>query len=183
MKNSEFIRWSIAILVILLAATVLAGNRQPTIHPEGKGPDALAGQTLQTANDKLLQHPKTGEQIKWQVIAAGGAKGTSTNFQLSGTAGQTATGAGTSTSYKLLQGYWQNFVVGPAYTCGDANGDASVNISDAVYLIGYIFSHGPAPNPLAAGDANCDVTVNISDAVYLIAYIFSHGPAPCATCK
>jgi hypothetical protein len=70
-----------------------------------------------------------------------------------------------------------------AYICGDANNDATVNISDAVSLIAYIFSGGPAPSPLLAGDANCDGTVNISDAVYLIAYIFSGGSAPCAVCK
>jgi len=69
------------------------------------------------------------------------------------------------------------------YVCGDANGDAAVDISDAVYLIAYIFSGGPAPNPLAAGDANCDAAVDISDAVYLIGYIFSGGPAPCNSCK
>ncbi|MFA6354532.1 MAG: S8 family serine peptidase, partial [Candidatus Paceibacterota bacterium] len=61
---------------------------------------------------------------------------------------------------------------------GDANGDGSVDISDAVYLISYIFSGGPAPQPLAAGDANGDGSVDISDAVYLISYIFSGGPAP-----
>jgi len=67
--------------------------------------------------------------------------------------------------------------------CGDANHSGDVDISDAVYLIAYIFSGGPAPNPLSAGDANCDGSVDISDAVYLIAYIFSGGPAPCAGCK
>jgi hypothetical protein len=64
-------------------------------------------------------------------------------------------------------------------SCGDANGDATVDISDAVYLIAYIFSGGSAPSPLLAGDANCDSTVDISDVVYLIAYIFSGGSAPC----
>ncbi len=65
---------------------------------------------------------------------------------------------------------------------GDANGDAAVNISDAVYLIAYIFAGGAAPSPLLSGDANCDRAINISDAVYLIAYIFSHGPAPSESC-
>jgi M6 family metalloprotease-like protein len=69
------------------------------------------------------------------------------------------------------------------YICGDANSDGTVNISDAVSLIAYIFSGGPAPAPLLSGDANCDSTVNISDAVYLIAYIFSGGAVPCAACK
>jgi uncharacterized protein (TIGR02145 family) len=67
-----------------------------------------------------------------------------------------------------------------AYLCGDANGDAAVDISDAVNIIQYIFSGGPAPNPLAAGDANHDGSVDISDVVYLIQYIFSGGPSPCA---
>jgi hypothetical protein len=69
------------------------------------------------------------------------------------------------------------------YLCGDANGDAGVDISDAVYLVAYIFAGGPAPDPLFAGDANCDMAVDISDAVYLIAYIFGGGPQPCAGCK
>jgi hypothetical protein len=51
--------------------------------------------------------------------------------------------------------------------------------SGVLSLIAYIFSGGPAPNPLAAGDANCDSMVNILDAVYLIAYIFSGGAVPC----
>ena len=69
------------------------------------------------------------------------------------------------------------------YVCGDANADFAVDISDAVYLIGYIFAGGPAPNPQLSGDANCDSAVDISDAVYLIGYIFAGGPHPCAGCK
>jgi hypothetical protein len=71
----------------------------------------------------------------------------------------------------------------PPYICGDADANGFVNISDAVYLIAYIFSGGPTPNPLDAGDADCNGFVNISDAVYLINYIFASGPAPCASCK
>jgi hypothetical protein len=67
-------------------------------------------------------------------------------------------------------------------SCGDANGDAVINISDAVYLIAYIFAGGAAPGdcnyPFGKGDANGDTVVNISDAVYLIAYIFAGGAAP-----
>jgi hypothetical protein len=70
-----------------------------------------------------------------------------------------------------------------AMICGDASGDGSVDISDAVFLIQYIFSGGPAPNPILAADTNCDSSIDISDAVYLIQYIFSGGPAPCALCK
>ncbi|MDD4052298.1 MAG: immune inhibitor A, partial [candidate division Zixibacteria bacterium] len=65
-----------------------------------------------------------------------------------------------------------------AYICGNANGDESVNIADAVYIISYVFRGGPAPDPLAAGDANGNGTVNVADAVYLVNYIFRGGPAP-----
>jgi len=71
----------------------------------------------------------------------------------------------------------------PDYLCGDADGEGTINIADAVFLVAYIFSGGAAPNPLVAGDADCSGDINISDAVYLIAYIFSGGSAPCAGCK
>jgi hypothetical protein len=65
------------------------------------------------------------------------------------------------------------------YTCGNANGDGSLNVGDAVFVINYIFKSGPAPSPLQAGDANCDSHNNVGDAVYLINYIFKSGPHPC----
>ncbi len=67
----------------------------------------------------------------------------------------------------------------PVYVHGDANGDGSVDISDAVYLITYIFGNGAAPNPIQAGDADCSSGIDIADAVYLINYIFREGPDPC----
>jgi hypothetical protein len=68
------------------------------------------------------------------------------------------------------------------YICGDADGSGFVNISDAVYLISYIFGGGDPPDPEKAGDVDCSNFVNISDVVYLITYIFGGGPEPCAAC-
>jgi hypothetical protein len=63
--------------------------------------------------------------------------------------------------------------------CGDANGDGPVNVSDAVWVINYVFIGGPEPFPvLACGDANTDGAVNVSDAVYIIEYTFQGGPDP-----
>jgi Dockerin type I domain len=67
------------------------------------------------------------------------------------------------------------------YICGDANGDEFVNVSDAVWIINYVFVGGDAPNPMAAGDVNCDATVNVSDAVVIINFVFVGGYAPCDT--
>jgi serine protease AprX len=71
------------------------------------------------------------------------------------------------------------FTPPPVYVHGDANHDGTVDISDVVRLVGYIFAGGAAPNPQASGDADCSGAVDISDAVYLINYIFGNGPAPC----
>lgn len=76
----------------------------------------------------------------------------------------------------------QNFFSPPEYVCGDADGNGSVSISDAVYIVTYIFGGGPAPDPEEAGDVNCDGNVSISDPVYIINYIFGGGPAPCSGC-
>jgi parallel beta-helix repeat protein len=64
------------------------------------------------------------------------------------------------------------------YICGDANGDEKITVADVVYLVAYLFKHGPAPAPLARGDANGDGKVTISDVVYLVAFLFKHGPSP-----
>ena len=64
------------------------------------------------------------------------------------------------------------------YICGDANGNEEVSISDAVYLVNYLFNNDPAPQPREAGDANCDGEVTIADVVYIINYLFRNGPPP-----
>jgi hypothetical protein len=73
-------------------------------------------------------------------------------------------------------------ICGDCCSCGDANSDFTVDISDAVFLISHIFAGGPAPGNCmyanAMGDANGDGAVDISDAVYLVSYIFAGGPAP-----
>jgi len=65
------------------------------------------------------------------------------------------------------------------YICGDASADQEVNVSDAVYIINYVFVSGNPPQPMEAGDTNCDATVNVSDAVWIINYIFVGGNDPC----
>jgi hypothetical protein len=67
------------------------------------------------------------------------------------------------------------------YICGDSNADETLNVSDAVYIINYVFAGGDPPDPLASGDTNCDGTCNVSDAVWLINYVFVGGNEPCDT--
>jgi hypothetical protein len=66
------------------------------------------------------------------------------------------------------------------YIRGDANWDQEVTISDAVYIVNYLFEYGPPPFPLMeVGDVNCDGNVDIIDVVYLLNYLFKGGPPPC----
>ena len=162
---------SLVMMLFFISALAYGAESNKPARAEGKPVEQTQATTSAAAQ------PASGEQIKWQVIAGGGTRGTSTSYVLSGTVGQTAVGSGTSTSYKVNQGFWQNFTSSTC-NCGDANGDGTINISDAVFLIQYIFAHGAAPTPLCQGDANGDGTVNISDAVFLIQYIFAHGTSP-----
>lgn len=73
------------------------------------------------------------------------------------------------------------WIKNPVFLCGDCNADSETNISDAVWIINYIFTGGDAPQPLEAGDVNCDSICNISDAVWIINYVFIDGKIPCDT--
>ncbi len=76
----------------------------------------------------------------------------------------------------------RRFFTTSAFLCGDADGNDVITVSDVVFLIDYVFSGGPAPNPLESADVDCSGIVSISDAVYLINFIFSGGPVPCVEC-
>jgi uncharacterized protein (TIGR02145 family) len=56
------------------------------------------------------------------------------------------------------------------YVCGDANGDGTLNVSDAVFIINHVFVGGPAPDPNCCPD--CPPTVTDYDGnVYQTALI------------
>ena len=65
------------------------------------------------------------------------------------------------------------------YMPGDANGDGKYTVSDAVFLVNFLFKGGKAPVPLGAGDANCSSDATVADIVYLVNYLFKGGPKPC----
>jgi hypothetical protein len=69
------------------------------------------------------------------------------------------------------------------YNCGDVNNDGVVNVGDAIYILNYLFKHGPAPVPsLCVGDVNNDDAVNVGDAIYILNWLFKSGPAPDPNC-
>jgi len=62
--------------------------------------------------------------------------------------------------------------------CGNTNGDTSLNIMDAVFIINYLYRSGPRPIPIESADGNGNGSINIMDAVYLINYLYKGGPEP-----
>ena len=61
---------------------------------------------------------------------------------------------------------------------GDANGDGSIDITDAIFTLGFLFLGGGAPPCEDAADADDRGTLEITDAVYLLNFLFSGGPEP-----
>lgn len=66
----------------------------------------------------------------------------------------------------------------PFFLRGDANGDDSVDISDAVLLLFHLFVGGVSPQPLEAGDFDGNRKLEITDSIYLLTYLFLGGPMP-----
>jgi hypothetical protein len=127
-----------------------------------------------------------GRQIKWQIICTGSGCGNdnvafASPFQdfhfLCGTLGQVAVGRGSSPSFGINQGFWQETIT-EEYVRGDANQDGVINVGDIVYLVSYLYKNGPAPNPVWVGDCNCDEIVNVGDIVFLVSYLYKGGPEP-----
>ena len=61
---------------------------------------------------------------------------------------------------------------------GDADGSGIVDISDALYMLNYLFRQGPPPISFLAGDANCDDDLGILDPLHLLNYLYRDGPPP-----
>ncbi len=62
---------------------------------------------------------------------------------------------------------------------GDANQDLTLDITDPITLLGYLFSSDPN-NCLSALDANDDGSLDLADAINLLSYLFSGAAAPVA---
>lgn len=60
---------------------------------------------------------------------------------------------------------------------GDVNADQSINISDVIGELEYLFSGGGL-SCLEAANTNSDNSLDLSDAVYLLLYLFSGGSPP-----
>ncbi len=134
-----------------------------------------------------LAEPEVADSLQKNVLSAGGMEILSTNYQLLFTVGQSGASQSSSGGFDGSWGYWTSGTLSSGDcqgSCGDANSDGGVNVSDAVWIINYVFVSGsPEPLPVrACGDANADGGVNVSDAVWVINFVFVSGSPPPGTC-
>lgn len=162
----------------LKSLTVAPQTNQAAVQFEPVEPEQDQIQPASGVTDK-------GKQLKWQVVSSGSDCGTSgvtyrlgaqDGCELCGTVGQLAVGAGSSPSYGINSGYWQEDL--QPYGRGDVNKDGIIDVADVMYLINYLFIGGSAPDPLWLGDATCDDAVDVADVMYLINYLFIGGSPP-----
>ena len=71
------------------------------------------------------------------------------------------------------------FAAGAAqFSRADANDDGAVNITDPIFILGYLFLGDATPPCIKAADADDTGVVNLTDALYVLLGLFSGGPLP-----
>ena len=188
------------VCLLLMATFVLAAEKEKSdlgkrnavaAEQQDKPATQVAPKTTPPPAVTPAVAPEAGEQINWQVISSGGTEAMSTTYGLSGTVGQTATGAGSSASYGLLHGFWQDFGGGCCVgRVGDANnnGGAEPTIGDITAMIDAKFITGSCEGVIeciAEADINLSGTlvsppldcddITIGDITKLIDYLFITG--------
>jgi hypothetical protein len=151
---------------------------EPQQTPVQPAPGIQPAQVPQPETELAPVFWDKGRNIKWQVLSGGGSNSTSSKgHRIMNVVSQTAAGYTSSSSHQALQGFLMGGEA-EGFLRGDANHDGVINLGDAIYILNYLFKHGPAPIPMDAGDANCNGATELGDAIYILNYLFKHGPPP-----
>jgi hypothetical protein len=170
---------NLKLLIIVLIILFLSSSLSFPLDQGKATSDKVQEEQVLTGKSVVIPKDTTGApqtyQIPWSVLNGGGTDMASTGYKAMVSTAQPVIGASQSTNYQLKIGYWYG---GKPFVCGDVNETGNVDIADIVYLVSYLFKHGPEPDPLYCANANGDSSVTIADIVYLVAFIFKHGPMP-----
>ncbi len=170
------------IVIMLVAGMSQAADKEPAGAIQTSVQSAKSTQHLTSTTDRAIGRlpaavPAAGERIDWQVLSGGGSRGTSTSYIVSGTIGQTAVGLGTSASYKVNQGFWQNFGTGSCCTgtTGNVNMSGIVDLSDLSALVSYLTGGGYVLPCVPEANVNNSGIVDLSDLSALVSYLTGGG--------
>ena len=64
------------------------------------------------------------------------------------------------------------------FSRGDGNGDGSLELTDGIIVLNYLFTGGDAPGCMEAADSDNDGQISLTDAVLVLGYLFQGGNAP-----
>ncbi|HLU46643.1 MAG TPA: LamG domain-containing protein, partial [Planctomycetota bacterium] len=67
---------------------------------------------------------------------------------------------------------------GTRFVRGDADASGSVNLTDGIVILNYLFQGGVDPVCLDAFDTDDSGSLNLTDGIYVLSYLFSGGDAP-----
>ena len=159
-------RWSVVVTLLVIAASTLGRAESVPKRPKPGNPKDAT---------KALVWGGFGQAV-WHDSSAG--------FTMTASLNDLAPAFDSSSSFRMMSSV---FIEPEPQACchgirGNVNGDAeeSINIVDVTYLVGYLFSSGPAPNcPEEANvDADPGGLINIVDVTSLVSYLFNGGEAP-----
>jgi hypothetical protein len=154
-------------------------NMGPDGQPLPAGPDGEYG----TADDLPPQSPAlevTEGYVRFHLLQGNsndgpGGKGRPGDAPPDWVGGRDANG----TDLVLLELWKAGESADPQFIRGDSNGDGSVNIADAIYILQRLFAGGAPIACLETGDSNDDDSVNIADGIYILQRLFAGGaPIP-----
>lgn len=176
---------------LVLFASALLAEPTESVRKQGRAaPQPVQVQIVQPANSEAprILDPTTqtstgtmsGEQLKWQVLSGGGGRSSSASYVMHMTIGQTAVGQTTNATYRINQGFWQNF---SASCClgitGNLDGDPGdlTDPSDLQAIVDFIFFNIDLPGTcFQENDVQKDGTVDPSDLQAIVDYIFFNFP-------
>jgi len=67
---------------------------------------------------------------------------------------------------------------GPLFIRGDSDGNGGLELTDAVFLLNFLFLGGPPPLCAAAANSNGEGAPGLTSAIYVLNFLFLGGPQP-----
>ena len=89
--------------------------------------------------------------------------------------------AGAAGAFSILVGEREVVEVpSEVFSRGDVNSNGTVDLTDAVTVLTYLFQGAARPGCMETADTNNDTRVDLTDAVFLLTYLFLGGELPAA---
>ena len=66
----------------------------------------------------------------------------------------------------------------PEFIRGDPDGNGTVQLTDGIFLLNFLFLGGDSPGCFDSADADNNGTIQMTDGIYLLNYLFLGGSPP-----